>query len=35
MVFETDSVSIDMGSIISGKIKLRQPTQAIAQVCAD
>jgi len=32
MVFETDSVSIDMGSIISGKIKLRQPTQAIAQV---
>jgi len=32
MVFETDSVSIDMGSIISGKIKLRQPTQAIAHV---
>jgi len=32
MMFETDAVSIDVGSIISGKIKLRQPTQAIAQV---
>jgi hypothetical protein len=32
MMFETDAVSIDVGSIISGKIKLRQSTQAIAQV---
>lgn len=32
MMFETDAVSIDMGSIISGKIRLRQSTQAIAQV---
>ena len=32
MMFETDAVSIDVGSAIGGKIKLRQPTQAIAQV---
>jgi hypothetical protein len=32
MMFETDAVSIDMGSAIGGKIRLRQPTQAIAQV---
>jgi len=32
MMFETDAVSIDMGSAISGKIRLRQPTQAVAQV---
>jgi hypothetical protein len=32
MMFETDAVSIDIGSVISGKIRLRQPTQAIAQV---
>jgi len=32
MMFETDTVSIDVGSVISGKIRLRQPTQAVAQV---
>lgn len=32
MSFETDSVAIDFGAILSGKIRLRQPTQAIAQV---
>lgn len=32
MMFETDTVSIDVGSAISGKIRLRQPTQAVAQV---
>lgn len=32
MSFETDAVSIDFGSIMSGKIALKQPTQAIAQV---
>ncbi|MGG6239563.1 LmeA family phospholipid-binding protein [Nodosilinea sp. AN01ver1] len=32
MMFETDAVSIDVGSAISGKIRLRQPTQAVAQV---
>jgi hypothetical protein len=32
MSFETDAVSIDFSSALSGKIRLRQPTQAIAQV---
>jgi hypothetical protein len=32
MSFETDAVSIDFGSVLSGKIRLRQPTQAVAQV---
>jgi hypothetical protein len=32
MSFETDAVSIDFSSILSGKIRLRQPTQAVAQV---
>ncbi len=32
MMFETDAVSIDIGSAIGGKIRLRQPTQAVAQV---
>ncbi|SRR5579883_44651 len=32
MSFETDAVSIDFGSVMTGKIRLRQPTQAIAQV---
>ncbi|MBW4417968.1 MAG: DUF2993 domain-containing protein [Myxacorys californica WJT36-NPBG1] len=32
MWFETDAVSIDFGSIMSGKIRLKQPTQAVAQV---
>jgi LmeA-like phospholipid-binding len=30
--FETDAVSIDFSSVLSGKLVLRQPTQAIAQV---
>lgn len=30
--FETDAVSIDFSSVLQGKISLRQPTQAIAQV---
>ena len=32
MSFETDAVSLDFGSVIQGKISLKQPTQAIAQV---
>lgn len=32
MWFETDAVSLDFSAILSGKINLRQPTQAIAQV---
>lgn len=32
MSFETDAVSIDPSSVLSGKIRLRQPTQAVAQV---
>lgn len=32
MSFETDAVSIDFSSVLSGKIRLRQPTQAVAQV---
>lgn len=32
MRFETDAVSIDFGSVLTGKIRLKQPTQAIAQV---
>ncbi len=32
MRFETDAVAIDFGSVLSGKIRLKQPTQAIAQV---
>lgn len=32
MSFETDAVSIDFSSILGGKIRLRQPTQAVAQV---
>ncbi|MBD1866666.1 DUF2993 domain-containing protein [Leptolyngbya sp. FACHB-671] len=32
MSFETDAVSIDVGSIMGGKIRLKQPTQAVAQV---
>lgn len=30
--FETDAVSIDFGSVLSGKLALKQPTQAVAQV---
>lgn len=32
MWFETDAVSIDFSSAVTGKIRLRQPTQAVAQV---
>jgi hypothetical protein len=32
MSFETDAVSLDFGSVLKGQIKLKQPTQAIAQV---
>ncbi len=32
MSFETDAVAIDFGSAVQGKIALKQPTQAIAQV---
>jgi hypothetical protein len=32
MSFETDAVSIDPSSILGGQIRLKQPTQAVAQV---
>lgn len=32
MDFETDAVAIDMGALLGGKIRLKQPTQAIARV---
>jgi hypothetical protein len=32
MSFETDAVAIDFGSVMGGKLSLKQPTQAIAQV---
>jgi hypothetical protein len=32
MSFETDAVSIDFGSVLSGKLSLKQTTQAVAQV---
>ncbi len=32
MSFETDAVSIDFGSVLQGKISLKQPTQALAYV---
>jgi LmeA-like phospholipid-binding len=32
MSVETDAVSIDPGSVLSGHIRLKQPTQAVAQV---
>lgn len=32
MSFETDAVSIDPSSLLGGKITLKQPTQAVAQV---
>jgi hypothetical protein len=32
MSFETDAVAIDFASVLSGKLKLKQPTQAVAQV---
>ncbi len=32
MLFETDAVSIDFSSVLSGKLTLKQPTQAVAKV---
>lgn len=32
MSFETDAVALDFGSILSGQIRLKQPTQAVAEV---
>ncbi len=32
MSFETDAVAIDFGSVLGGKLALKQPTQAVAQV---
>ena len=32
MTFETDAVSLDFGSVMQGKIALKQPTQAVAKV---
>jgi len=32
MSFETDAVSIDFGSVMNGQLRLKQPTQAVAQV---
>lgn len=32
MSFETDAVAIDFASVLGGSLRLRQPTQAIAQV---
>lgn len=32
MSFETDAVAIDPSSVLAGKLRLKQPTQAVAQV---
>ncbi|MBW4662730.1 MAG: DUF2993 domain-containing protein [Chroococcus sp. CMT-3BRIN-NPC107] len=32
MSFETDAVSLDFSSVLGGKLKLKQPTQAVAEV---
>lgn len=32
MSFETDAVAIDFGSVLGGKLALKQPTQAVAQI---
>lgn len=32
MSFETDAVSLDFSSVMNGKLNLKQPTQAVAQV---
>ncbi len=32
MSFETDAVAIDFSSVLAGKLSLKQPTQAVAQV---
>ncbi|MGF1522555.1 MAG: DUF2993 domain-containing protein [Leptolyngbyaceae cyanobacterium] len=32
MAFETDAVAVDLGAVLGGNIKLKQPTQAIAHI---
>ncbi len=32
MSFETDAIALDFGSVLKGQLRLKQPTQAIAQV---
>lgn len=32
MSFETDAVAVDTSALLSGKLKIKQPTQAVAQV---
>ncbi|MFM7425790.1 MAG: DUF2993 domain-containing protein [Elainella sp.] len=32
MSFETDTVAIDFGALLGGKLRLKQPTQAVAQI---
>ncbi|NET52824.1 MAG: DUF2993 domain-containing protein, partial [Merismopedia sp. SIO2A8] len=32
MMFETDAVAIDTAALLAGKLQLKQPTQAVAQV---
>lgn len=32
MTFETDTVAIDFSSVLGGKLQLKQPTQAVAQI---
>jgi len=32
MSFETDAVAIDFGAVIKGQLRLKQPTQAVAQI---
>ncbi len=32
MSFETDAVSLELGSVLKGQLTLKQPTQAVAQV---
>jgi LmeA-like phospholipid-binding len=32
MSFETDAVAIDFSSVLGGKLRLKQPTQAVAQI---
>jgi hypothetical protein len=32
MSFETDAVAIDFASVLGGKLRLKQPTQAVAQI---
>ncbi|GAB4233821.1 MAG: DUF2993 domain-containing protein [Elainellaceae cyanobacterium] len=32
MSFETDAVALDFGAVLAGKVRLKQPTQAVAQV---